>query len=200
MIPYSEEKLLNSISYLANEHKKVSGKNLYKTPLLKYLALFYYKILKETGEPPFRANFLAMEKGPVHEEVYIGIDENLIGNGEFKVLEDSWHIFPYKSKKNKYIESVKYDLDYFSDLEIEVMDELIKEFATNYKNVENLIEATHKLEPWIKAWEARGNKKMNIITDDNIFDPESDSNSPAYQHYKTFKVLSEAETNSTSVW
>lgn len=200
MIPYSQERLINAISYFAFKHKELSGKKLYKTALFKFLALFYYKVLEQVGEPPFELTFKAMERGPVPDEVLVSIDEDEnFGKSFFELKTEFDETDLLSSNKSKIvIESKKYNLDYFSDFEIEVFDDLLNRFSKNYKSNKSLIDATHDLVPWKKAWESRGSKNMKIINDIDIFSDRSETNS-SYEHYLTFLTL-QSQENANSVW
>lgn len=62
MIPYQKEKIENAICFFAYEHKKATRKFLTQTYLYKYLALFDFKCLEETGKPALGLKYMAMEK------------------------------------------------------------------------------------------------------------------------------------------
>lgn len=197
MILYSEEKIINAISYIAFKHKELSGKVLYKTALFKFLALFYYKILEEVGEPPFEVSFKAMERGPVPDEVLVSIDE--LDNFGAPFFQISYEPNDDGTSSPKVlIESKSFNLDYFSDFEIEVLDNLLDRYSSNYKNNKELIEASHELIPWKKAWSARGSKNMNHINDLDIFSEESKTKS-SYDHYKTLLAFKSLE-NAHTIW
>ncbi|WP_210413674.1 type II toxin-antitoxin system antitoxin SocA domain-containing protein [Leptospira ilyithenensis] len=176
--------MINSIAFFSTEHQKITRKPLYKTTLLKYLALFYYKVFSESGEPPLELSFIAMENGPVAEEVYVGINENAFNVAEFEIIKST------TSNDSEQIQILgkSYNLDFFSEFEIEIMNELIQNFATMYKNNTAIIDATHELRPWKIAWENRGKSRLKKMNDEDIFD-ESFQNTLASEHYAIYKNL-----------
>ncbi|MDV6237870.1 DUF4065 domain-containing protein [Leptospira ellisii] len=186
MVAYSYEKLINSISFFSAEHTKLTQKPLYKTTLLKYLSLFYYKVFSTLGEPPLELSFVAMENGPVAEEVYVGINENIFNVAEFEIIKN----MGMDNLEKTQIIGKSYNLDFFSDFEVEVMRDLITKYATSYKNNNEIIDATHELRPWKIAWENRGNGKMKKMNDEDIFEEVSQDNL-ANEHYLIYKTLRE---------
>ncbi|TGL63235.1 type II toxin-antitoxin system antitoxin SocA domain-containing protein [Leptospira sarikeiensis] len=182
VLAYSYERLVNAIAYFANQHEKVAKGPLYKTTLLKYIALFYYKVLLESGEPPLELNFLAMENGPVAEEIYVGLNEKALHAEEFEIYNSS------DGQGDKIlVKANKYDMDFFSEFEIEIMDSLIQEFATNYKNNKKIIDATHELPPWKNAWASRGKAGMRKMMDEDIF--INKEKSLAEEHFAIYKGI-----------
>ncbi|MES0490996.1 MAG: type II toxin-antitoxin system antitoxin SocA domain-containing protein [Leptospirales bacterium] len=145
-------KLDDLIHTLSVEHKIISGKCLFKTSLFKYIDLFEFEILKETGHPPLNLEYLAWEKGPVPVNL-----NSLIVNGEYDNDNVDLEIIEGNtSEQIKFIpNNADYNLDNFSEYEIEKIYDLIDRFATNYRRNTDLINATHELKSWKKAWHER---------------------------------------------
>ncbi|WP_167883196.1 type II toxin-antitoxin system antitoxin SocA domain-containing protein [Leptospira adleri] len=144
-----KEKLDQLILFFAIEHAKHSGLPLFMTMLLKFIDLFDLTLLKNFGIPPLGLNYTAFPQGPLPKDLYKLIKKTKYESNLFKVVKldkstsDGIVIIP---------STAEYDLDYFSDIEIDKMYELIEKFSTNYKNNTAIISETHKLKAWQKAW------------------------------------------------
>lgn len=192
MIAYKKEKIDNAICFFAKKHKEKTSKNLYQTFLYKYLAFLEFNILKKTGHPVFDLDFLAFERGPVPKEIYDNrknLDNELfkferISDNEYGVKE----IYIIVSKSDP-------DLDYFSDIEIEEMNNLITIFATQYATSSIISEASHeKIKAWKKTWKNNPNGLMNydFTFEGDLHDKPEKSLSFAEECYLTFKAIQNA--------
>ncbi len=160
-----KRKLDSVIHFLAVEHKNVSGQTLYKTSLFKYIDLFEFEILHETGIPPLNLEYRALEKGPVPIDLNSQLSGGTYESEKVRIeIEEG-----SRSEKIKFIPlDTEYDLDLLSDHEIDKIYSLVDRYATNYKNNQKLIEATHEILAWKKAWRDRRDpaspsERMNLL-------------------------------------
>jgi hypothetical protein len=147
------------IHILSVEHQKTSGKVLYKTSLFKYIDLFEFEILKETGVPPLRLKYRALENGPV--PVYL--------NSQFSQSNYKSEYVKIETEEIQNSERIKiipitneYNLEYFSDYEIDKIYSLIDTYAKNYKDNNELIEATHKIHACAHGKKPGKNEKIPL--------------------------------------
>ncbi len=169
---YKKSKLNQLVHFFAKEHKKASGNDLYKTTLLKYIALFEFELLPILGQPPIGLNYEALEKGIVAIDLYTEINEGAYKTDLVKIEEDIDEDELGKEIRQIRIipNEVEYNFDDFSEAEIDKMYELINKFGKTYINNKALIEETHKINSWIKAWNRRkvGTKKERMYFIDEI--------------------------------
>jgi hypothetical protein len=174
---YKKSKLNQLIHFFAKEHKKASGYDLYKTTLLKYIGLFEFELFPVLGQPPIGLVYDALEKGIVAIDLYTEINEGTYQSELVKIEEDVDEDELGKEIRQIRIipKEVEYNFDDFSDVEIDKMYELINKFGKAYINNNALIEETHKINSWIKAWNRRkvGAKKERMTFMDEI-DKEQD--------------------------
>ncbi len=161
IIPFQQEKIENAICFFASEHKKKTRNPLYQTFLYKYLSLFEFEILKETGDPPLGLTYKAMDKGPVPDQIYNNRDN----------LNSKCFRFE-KRNNNEYIISStgKPDLNYFSDYEINKMNNLIFIYAQKFVSSAMMSDISHER---IKSWQIAFKKGENSYIK---FEDEFDSN------------------------
>jgi len=126
-----------------------------------------------------------MDKGPVPRHLY---DQRTdLKTACYKFVsegENSIKIVPLK----------KPDLDYFSQIEIEIMNSILDEFAHPWTTTEDLILATHeRICAWGKAWRRRGERLRVPMSYDDAFEGlgnKSDSElNPEEENYLVFKGL-----------
>ncbi len=152
MRPRNNTKIEALIHFFAVEHKKRSGIDLYKTSLFKYIDLFEFEILRETGIPPLGLEYNALKNGPVPVILYSDLSANRYKSDLVKIEIDE--IDNYESMKIIPV-TEDYSLDIFSDYEMDKLYSLIDRFAVNYKNNQELIQATHEIKAWDIAWNNR---------------------------------------------
>ena len=187
MIVHKQQKLENAICYLASEHVKRAQKPAYQTYIYKYLAMFDFQVLQKTGKPALDIEYEAFERGPVPKRLYASRHEH---KGQCYVLkpegENSIVIQP----------SQRPNLDYFSELEIQVMNAILDEFAHPWVTTNVLNEASHEIEAWKKAWARRGEMgKAPMSYDDNfpkLGEKDEAELTPEEETYLTFKALNNA--------
>lgn len=161
MIAYRKEKIKNAICYFASEHYKRTKSLLFQTILYKFLAYLDFKSVEVTGKPSLGLEYTAYPKGPVPPE---------IRNKRYNYKTDC---FEFIDKGNNYfvIESKKEpNLDYFSEFEIEVMNELLDEYSIlgmQQKDIINkIIDDSHKdIIAWKIARERPGSSRKMYYED-----------------------------------
>jgi uncharacterized phage-associated protein len=154
---YSKERIDNAIAFFVHEHYHKTKKPLPQTKLWKYLAYFELDMVKKTGVPPLELEYTAWERGPVPvqlreaiiKKTYIPESvQTIIENKEGKTF-----ITFCPDKKSDY------NLDYFSENEIEELFRLIDIFADVFVTADDMSESSHKdFSSWRRAWKKRGNK------------------------------------------
>ncbi len=186
MIPYQKEKIENAICFFAYEHKKATRKFLTQTYLYKYLALFDFKCLEETGKPALGLKYMAMEKGPVPIDIYSERDKIKSNCFEFKKTNENIYVIFPKSKPN---------LDYFSEYEIKEMKRLIEIYADRFVKASDMSEASHQtIKAWKKAWAKQPNSIIDYdyVFDDNIYTKPEESLTVAEECYLMYKTFQKA--------
>ena len=183
MIPYQKEKFDNAVCFFASEHTRRTGRPTYQTYIYKYLALFDFAVLENTGKPALDIDYEAYKRGPV-PEIY---DRRRIYNTEcfefVKIIS--------QEPDEKYIVAAKKDpdMEYFSSYEIEIMKALVDKFAIPGTTTDPIIEATHEIKAWEKAWEKRGiRKKVKMQYEDNFIDLNAKSEEELTPEEETFLV------------
>lgn len=146
MIVNQKRKLENAVAFFAQEFKKNRGYWPAQMWIYRLLALLDFRILKATGRPCIGIEYTAMENGPVPNLLYAN-RYNGIESDVFKFVSVSPHRFDIEATKEP-------DLDYFSDIAIEEMQNLVHEFIESGRNLKDLIAETHKLRSWKTAIEA----------------------------------------------
>jgi uncharacterized phage-associated protein len=183
MIPYQKEKIENAICFFALAHKKKTRKPLPQTCLYKYLALLEFKILEKTGNPVFDLVYLAMEKGPVPIDIY---------NKRHNYKTDLFEFNPQKDQSILIFPTGKPDFSFFSDNEIEMMDDLIEIYADRFVNTKVMSDASHEeIKAWRDTWKSNPNGVIDFISqfpDDLLSKPE-DNLSSSEEHYLTYAGL-----------
>jgi len=145
MIPYREQKIKNAIAYFASEFHNRRGYYPRQTWIYKFLALLDFRILKKTGIPCLGLEYNAMKYGPVPPRLYDARDELCTEKFCFVTTDDG----------GKRVESNEApETDYFSDDELDVMDNILDFYAQDGVDLEKLIEDAHKeIKAWSKAWD-----------------------------------------------
>src|SRR6056297_154822 len=144
MIPYREQKIKNAIAYFASEFH--NRRNYYprQTWIYKFIALLDFRVLKKTGMPCLGLEYNAMQFGPVPRRLYDARDG----------LETDKFCFVATADGGSRVESKGVpEIDYFSDDELDVMDEILDVYAQGGVDLETLIRDAHKeIKAWNKAW------------------------------------------------
>lgn len=154
MQPYFKERLENVICFLASEHQKRTKEPLYQTSLYKYLAFFEVRLLRKTGQLPLGLRYLAMERGPVPEELY--------SNRE-TIQSDKFRFIPEEGGRYRVQAIGKQDLDYLSDLEVEELKNLIEIFGQRWIRTKIMSDASHQdIVSWKKAYSKRPNTTIDF--------------------------------------
>lgn len=164
MKAYQKERIENAICFFAREHHKKTRKFPSQTHIYKYLALFDFEILEETGDSPLDLKYLAMEHGPVPPVIYNKRD-NL--KSDLFVFEKQGNIYLVKARR-------KPNLDFFSEYEIEKMKNLVFTYAQKWVSSNIMSDSSHeKIKAWRKTWE---NLPNAIIDKADTFDSLASKN------------------------
>ena len=158
MRAYSKEILENVIAYIAQEYPKTAKKELYQTMLYKILALYDFRILRETGRPSLDLKYLAMDHGPVPKELFSNWDKC-----GFQKVSHASKIDKVSGKEQITISAVEEpDLDYISEYEKEILDELLGRYARPSVNTAQVSRIAHKE---IKSWDKKYKENPNAVID-----------------------------------
>jgi hypothetical protein len=159
VIPYREQKIDNAIAYFASEFHARKGYYPRQTWIYKFLALLDFRTLKKTGIPCLGLEYDAMKYGPVPSRLY----------DKRPGLETDKFRFVTTNDKGCRVEAKKDpDLDFFSDNELDVMDEILIDYTQEDADLDTLINDAHKeILAWNKAWrlavkEGRGRMPMEF--------------------------------------
>lgn len=158
MSAYRKERIYNAIGFFVQEHYLKTKQPITQMKLWKYLAFFEAEVVKKTGVPPLELKYQAWEWGPVPVELRENIKSSQFHSElvEYTVKNEgvSTQITFYPAKGNEY------DLDYFSENEIEEMFRLIEIFADRFVKASDMSESSHQeIMSWRRAWKNRGNAK-----------------------------------------
>ncbi len=184
MIPYRDEKIIQAIYFFADQHKKMVRKYLYQTFLYKYLAFFDFRSLEETGEPALGLHYLALEHGPVPDEIY--------NSDQYKSTD------LYKFQKDNYgtiinpLPESKPNYDCFSKYEINLLGNLIEIFASEYVSTNMACEASHEaITAWRRTWKKNPNSMIKYIDDfpGELLKKSPEKLSDIEQHFLIFSTI-----------
>lgn len=196
MKAYRKERIDNAIAFFVHEHYHKTKKPLSQTKLWKYLAYFEISMVKKTGVPPLELKYTAWEYGPVPVALRKAIVEN-------KYIPEAVKTEINKKNSKTYItfspdKKSNYELDYFSENEIEEMFHLVDIFADIFVTASDMSESSHRdFKSWKKAWDRKGDKKcspMDIseeFSDDIRSKDENELKLPE-ENYLAFESLSRA--------
>jgi uncharacterized phage-associated protein len=114
--------------------------------------------MKKTGVPPLELEYQAWEKGPVPYKL-----RDAFKNNEYSSELIKYTVEERNDSKTQITISPapgkEFNLDYFSENEIEEMFDLIEIFADAFVKASDMSEASHKdILSWQRAWRKRGNK------------------------------------------
>ena len=155
-IDYSQEKLGNAIVYFVSNTKHCHTLKLFK--LLNFLDFEHYR---QSGMPVTKLTYKALPKGPVPTELYTYFNDptNLIHQyiDINEIKDDADEKVLLREIKPK----VKFDSQYFSNRELEIMDRLVLFF--NEIQANDMSEFSHDpKQPWRKVYK-RGEGEGEII-------------------------------------
>ena len=187
MIVYKKEKLDNAICYFAREHYSRTGKYLSRTILYKFLAFLDLKTLEKTGKPALELEYKAFPMGPVPHKIY---------NNRKKYENKECFTFNRSGRTTIVIPGGRPDLDYFSETETDIMQELVNKYSRKGIIQRNICASINKYSHEIQAWEIAWDRKPNSVIkyDDIFYDIESKSPeklTPQEENYLTYKGLKE---------
>lgn len=194
MVAYKQERLDNAVAYFAKRHREIVQKPAFKTYIFKYITLFDFAVLKETGRPAFDTEYAAFERGPVPIELYDHIDE--LTSDYYSVEEDE--------NGNNYFEAIKEpQVEFFSDYEVGLLEDIVREYVHPGMKTEEVIDATHKkIKAWDVAWSRRGPKKrvpMDYQDEmENILDKDDEDLTPAEEAFLVYRGMRIARA--TACW
>ncbi|GAB6280223.1 MAG: hypothetical protein STSR0007_02820 [Thermovirga sp.] len=145
MIPYREQKIENAITYFASEFHDRKGYYPRQTWIYKFLALLDFRTLKKTGIPCLGLEYDAMKYGPVPSRLY---DERPgLEADKFRFVTTNDRGCRVEAKEDP-------DLDFFSDDELDVMDEILTAYTQEDSDLDTLVNDAHKeIRAWKKAWD-----------------------------------------------
>lgn len=153
MIAYKTEKLNNAICYFAREIYKRRMEYLPQTLLYKLLSYLDFTSIEKLGVPALELKYRAYQNGPVPVDIY----RNKEG------YETDYFKFEKRSNRRVVVISKREaNLDYFSDFEIEIMNDLLNKYSgkeiTMKEIIDNICNDSHKD---IKAWKAAYDREKN---------------------------------------
>jgi hypothetical protein len=128
MLAYRKERIDNILLFFAREHYKKTKKYLSQTALYKYIAFFEFRHLKARGDMPLELQYRAMEHGPVPIDIY---DHRFDHDFFSKVIFEKYKL---PSGKDAIVvkPNGKFEDDYFSENELEEMNNLVEIFAQQW--------------------------------------------------------------------
>ncbi|MBW5382493.1 Panacea domain-containing protein [Brachyspira pilosicoli] len=186
-IAYQKEKIENAILFFAIKYNNITKKNLTQTKLYKFLAFLDFGIMEEYGEPALGLTYRAMKRGPVPIEIYE--KKEYRSNDAYTFQKRANNIYIIKIKNRKLL-----DLDYFSDIELEKMDQIVQFYIDEIVDTSEVSELSHII---IKPWKRRYDLKENDIIsyDKDVFvniDKKNEADlTSAENRYKMIKAFEE---------
>lgn len=153
MIAYKTEKINNAICFFAWEVYKLRKRYLPQTLLYKFLSYLDFSSIEKLGKPALELEYRAYKNGPVPVGIY---------NNREGYQTDCFKFEKRGTNKFVVISTKEADLDYFSEFEIETMNDLIDKYIKNNLDmkqiIDNICEDSHNE---IKAWKVAYDKKKN---------------------------------------
>ena len=186
MIAYKTEKIDNAICFFAGEVYKRTQRYLPQTLLYKLLAYLDFYSIEKFGKPVLELKYFACDKGPLPFEIY----------NKRENYESDYFKF-YARTNNRYIiKPIKEaNLDYFSDFEIEIMNNLIQKYIRKNlsmsKITDNICNDSHKdIKAYKIAYEKEKNSEIDYSdTFTKIEKKEHDRLSIQEERYLVFRGL-----------
>ena len=190
MIPYREQKIENAIAYFASEFHGCKGYYPSQTWIYKFLALLDFRSLKKNGIPCLGLEYDAMQYGPVPCRLYDGRPGLETDNFRFVTTKDGgWRV---EAKEDP-------DLDFFSDDELDVMDEILVAYTQTDSDLDTLINDAHKeIVAWKKAWdlavkEGRGRMPMEYADEFRDLSKKKEDLTPEEERFLYYKAITAIE-------
>ena len=183
----SKRKNRKCYTFFAIKYHNITKKNLTQTKLYKFLAFLDFGIMEEYGEPALGLTYRAMKMGPVPIEIYENKEYRNNDAYTFQKRPNNVYIIKVKNKK-------LLDLDYFSDMELEKMDQIVQFYIDEIVDTSEVSELSHLI---IKPWKRRYDLKENDIIsyDEDVFTNMDKKNeydlTPAENRYKMTKAFEE---------
>jgi len=157
MIAYKTEKINNAICFFAREVYKLRKQYLPQTLLYKFLSYLDFSSIEKLGKPALELEYRAYKNGPVPVGIY---------NNREGYQTDCFKFEKRGTNKFVVISTKESDLDYFSEFEIETMNDLIDKYIKNNLDmkqiIDNICEDSHNE---IKAWKVAYDRKKNSRID-----------------------------------
>jgi hypothetical protein len=157
MIAYKTEKINNAICFFVKEVYKIRKQYLPQTLLYKFLSYLDFSSIEKLGKPALELEYRAYKKGPVPVGIY---------NNREGYQTDCFKFEKRGTNRFIVISTKEADLDYFSEFEIETMNDLLDKYIKNNlsikKIIDNICEDSHNE---IRAWKVAYNRKKNSWID-----------------------------------
>lgn len=133
---FNRQKAIEAILYFTNHKNDLSVMHLLK--FLFYSDLYH---LNQYGRPILGDLYFAMDNGPVASNSY-----DMLKNSTL-----DYELFRKPHSTINYVRPLrKANLDYFSDTDIEIFDNVLDKFKE--LNAKEMSQETHKTKAWDKAW------------------------------------------------
>ena len=157
MIAYKTEKINNAICFFAREVYKLRKQYLPQTLLYKFLSYLDFSSIEKLGKPALELEYRAYKNGPVPVGIY---------NSREGYQTDCFKFEKRGTNRFVVISTKEANLDYFSEFEIETMNDLIDKYIKNNLDMKQIIddicENSHNE---IKAWKVAYDRKKNSRID-----------------------------------
>lgn len=178
MRAYHKQIVDNVISYIAKKYQDCYSEPINQMKMYKILALFDFTSVKKFGRPCTELTYLALQKGPVPNELYNG-DESIYEHFTTKRFDVNGKTYKY------YISTIDPDLDYFSKKEITLLNEIIDYFIKNNLTSNEASDFTHtKISSWKKAWDRKPNSIMKYADEfDRLYEKKEEELSPEEERF-----------------
>jgi hypothetical protein len=161
VIAFQKEKIGNAMAYFAKAYYERVGYYPRQTWIYKFLALLDFRFLKKAGVPSLGLEYDAMEKGAVPAYLY---------DNRFSIKSRYFEFIPTQTGSFEVRNLVEPNLDYFSDDELDIMDDILDTYATS--DLETVIDDAHKeIRAWQIAWEKAqqiGRKRVSMEFSDEF--------------------------------
>lgn len=162
LVPDGRTKTANAISYFAHVYLERKGAFPTQLWIYKLLALLDFRVLKSMGAPCLGLIYDAHANGPVPRDIY---DNRDIPNPRTNNL----YVFKRGTTETSlpcyFVEPKdEPELQYFSDFELDTIEQLCDDFLSPERNLKYLIEATHReIRSWQVAWDiAQKNNRKSL--------------------------------------
>lgn len=187
MQAYHNETVDNVVAYIAKRYYEEAGKYIVQMLMYKILALFDFQCVRELGLPCTELSYMALEMGPVPDELYNDKIKGTKYRVDYKENFDG-HISKF------YISVDEPDMNYVSKYEQEMLDSIIDEFVSKSITAKQASKLTHER---IAAWRKTRKMKPNSIIDygdefDNLADKSEDDMTAAEIAYSQYRMFTHA--------